>query len=106
MNKSDELRTIVWCLVFMGLVIFLFLCLGGCYVNREYVPIKLNQGAAIVHIDLGNRLIVSEGYVYAAYSRWRRYMSLLSAQERLCMLSVTTNVDGTWTIKKSVFWED
>jgi hypothetical protein len=90
----------------MLLVIAMFIVFGGCYVGRGYVPIKLHKGEPVVHVDLGETLIVSEGYVHAAYIRWRRYMSQLAAQERLCMLSVTTNADGTWTIKKSVFWED
>jgi len=106
MSRSNHLRVIGWCLAFVVLLIVMFLILGGCYAHREYSPIRLHGGLSIVYADLGDTIVVSEGYVQLAYNRWRRYLSKLSAQERLVRLSISTNTDGTWTIRKSVFWEE
>jgi hypothetical protein len=104
MTDQAYLRAAKWCFAIAVLVSLVFI-LFGCYHHRSYAPIRLHGGPSVIYADRGNTMVVSEGYVHAAYVRWRRHISMLAAQGRLVMLSVETRLDGAWIIKKSSLWE-
>jgi hypothetical protein len=86
-------------------ILLVVLC-GSCYYYPTHQHISLHQGPSIIYADHGATLEVSEGFVCAAYSRWRKYLAVSEADERLSMLCVETRPDGKWIIKASRLWTE
>jgi hypothetical protein len=90
------------------LIALLVVLCGSCYYYPIHQHISLSSGVSIVYSEnkINQTLEVSEGFVEASYSRWRKYLAVSEAQERLSLLCVATRPDGVWVIKASRLWTE
>jgi hypothetical protein len=90
-----------------AVVLLVVLC-GSCYYYPIHQHISLSPGVSVVYSEnkVNRTLEVSEGFVEASYRRWRKYLSVEQAQERLSLLCVETRPDGKWVIKASRLWTE
>ena len=88
------------------LAIALLLVSAACWEQhaRTIPPIYPVRGAVVIYSTDACCMVVSEGFVAEAYLRWGKYLTPAQCQQRLWDLSISTNVDGTWTVRKSGLW--
>jgi hypothetical protein len=82
-------------------IVALVVALSGCY----RATFRLHQGPIAVYSDHGATLIVSQGYVAAAYQRWVKRDGRLVAKARLYNLCVAEYADGKWEVRRNWLWE-